>query len=281
VPLNIHEFTLDLTEKQLTEKDGSTVVMKNASFKRDHGSKYFEYKYYMNLSQTDCRMSLEAFSATGRTRRMLLQHSISAFEAESTELQDEHRFAEQLSQRTIADRTSRENFETCPSSVGTNSERPSPPPQRSSRRKYKKGQYINDVPVVPVTSENLFQQTQQVDTEIPPVLDNARQFATHGSERCPDEESLHTTNNAPGSLSDLQNFATAAIREVNQTVDRFLCEDQEIRSPTRVRAADATGADSSSLSPEIPPGGPHSHSRASSDLSSPPAEPHSPEYQVR
>jgi len=35
---------LDLTEKQLTEKDGSTVVMKNASFKRDHVTKYFEYK---------------------------------------------------------------------------------------------------------------------------------------------------------------------------------------------------------------------------------------------
>ena len=45
---------------------------------------------------------------------MLLQHSISTFEAESTELQNEHRYAEQLSQRAMADTTSRRSLRHAP-----------------------------------------------------------------------------------------------------------------------------------------------------------------------
>ena len=218
MPLHIHEFTLDLTNKQLIEKDGSKVVNEKSSFKRDHVGKYFEYKYYMNLSQTDCRMSLEAFSAKGKTRRMLLQHSISAFEVESTELQDEQRFAKQLSQRTIADEASGEIFEAGPISVGTRSlqargsERLSPPPQRrSSQRNQKNGRSIHDSPLVPVIDES--------------------------------EDSMRTTNGALGSQYDLRNVATAVMQEVDQEGDRSLSEDQEAPSRKWSRGAGVTGGD--------------------------------------
>jgi hypothetical protein len=109
VSLNIRDFKLDLTYRLLENKVGSKVVMKDATLKRDSIGKYFEYKYYLNLSQTDCRMSLQVFSSTGKTGKMLLQYSISAFEVESTELQDEQWFAEQLSQTQSARKISEQS----------------------------------------------------------------------------------------------------------------------------------------------------------------------------
>jgi hypothetical protein len=237
------------------EKDGSKVVMKNALFKHDRVGKFFEYKYYMNLSQTDCRMSLEAFSAKGRTRRMLLQHSISAFEVESTELQDEQRFAKQLSQRAIIDEASGETFESGPISIGTRSlqvresERISPPPQRrSSQRNQKNGRSIYDAPIVPVIEEN--------------------------------EDSIHTTNGALGSQYDLRNVATAVMQEVDQEGDRYLSEDQEGPDRKRSRGAEATDGDFGSPSLATPSSGQWTRRGASPDFASLNPEPDTSEYQV-
>jgi hypothetical protein len=255
VPLHIHEFTLDLTNKQLIQKDGSEIVMKDAPFKRDRVGKYFEYKYYMNLSQTDCRMSLEAFSAKGRTRRMLLQHSITAFEVESTELQDEHRFAKQLSQRAIDNEASGEIFEAGPISVGTtslqarDSERLSPPPQRrSSQRNQKNGGSIHNSPVVPVTEEN--------------------------------EDSMRTNNGVLGSQYDLRNVATAVMQEVDQERDRYLSKDQEGPSRKQLRGVDVTGGDFGSPSMLTSSSGQWTPRGDSPDFTSPTPELDTCEYQV-
>lgn len=286
MPLNIHEFTLDLSDKPLMEKDGSKVVMKNSSFKHDRFGKYFEYKYYMNLSQTDCRISLEAFSAKGRTRRMLLQHSISAFEVKSAELQDEQRFAEQLLQRAIANEASGESIDAGPSSVGSrflqirDSDCLSPASRgRSSRRNQKKGRSINGFPIAPVTEENLCQQSRHNDTSIPSVFNNAGLFARNDMER-PDEDSLQATGSAIGSQSDLWDVAMAAMQEINQRMDRSSSEAQEAPTPKRARRADTTGEHSGSLSLSIPSIDLRAPGETSSGFASPTAESDTSEYQV-
>jgi hypothetical protein len=220
VPLHIHEFTLDLTDKPLIQKDGSEVAMKNSLFKRDHSGKYFEYKYYMNLSQTDCRMSLEAFSANGMTRRMLLQYSVSAFEVESAELQDEHRFVEQLSRRVEAETSFGKYLEAGPDDIGTRSPRvgnaahlPSPPIARSLRTYENDSRSINDFALGLVTEGNIYKQSRQNNFLTPALLNNARPFIEESDER-PHERSLDATNGVLDSQPDLLNvtMATKAVR---------------------------------------------------------------------
>lgn len=298
MPLNIHEFKLDLTDKSIIQQDGSEVAMKRATFKRDHAGRYFEYKYYMNLSQTDCRMSIEAFSANGRTRRMLLQYSISAFEVESAELQDEHRFVEKLSLCAGSNKTFGETLEAGPTAVRTrtrgvrNAERlPSPANVRGLRSNEKGSLSNKELTLAPVTEEGVYQPSRQNNFSAVSLLSNARPLAEKTSE-CPHEGPLPTTYGVINSRPDLLNVAMATkavnvamaakagIQKNDQLQENPQSKDQVTPIPKRVRRADLTSGGSGKLSRVIPSGPPRTPGWTSPDFGSPGAESETSDYQV-
>jgi len=298
VPLNIHEFKLDLTDKSIIQQDGLEVAMKRASFKRDHAGRYFEYKYYMNLSQTDCRMSIEAFSANGRTRRMLLQYSITAFEVESAELQDEHRFVEKLSQCAGSNKTFGETLEAGPTAVGTRTLRvrnaehlPSPANVRGLRSNEKESLPNKELTLASVTEEGVYQPSRQNNFSAVSLLSNARPLTEKTSEYT-HEDSLPTTYGVINSRPDLPNVAMATkavnvamaakagIQRNDQLQGKPQSKDQVTSTPKRARRADLTGGSSGKLSRVMPSGPLRTPRRTSPDIGSPGAESETSDYQV-
>ena len=255
MPLNIHEFTLDLTNKPLIKKNGSEIAMKDASFKRNHDGKYFEYKYYMNLSQTDCRISLEAFSANGRTRVMLLQYSISAFEVESAELQDEHRYVEQLSQRGRADKVLEQNATADPNNVGTGrpprvrdtQSLPLSTSSRSAQRNRLGSQSRDNSAISPISEGSICHQSRQNSFSSPSLISNAG-VITETDKECPYKGFMHAANGDPDPDSEIWDLTIAAMQNVNQQPDRSPLDNQEAPIPKRARRAGSTLRNSGNFS---------------------------------
>lgn len=263
MPLSVREFTLNLTDKPITKKDGSKVALKDAILKRDSDGKYIGYKYYLNLSQTDCRLSLEVFCANGKTRRMLLQYSISAFEVESTELQDEQHFAEQLSQTVRTYKPFVDGNVAGHSVVGTRrslADRdsrclPPTPYSRSLRKNRGESQSVDDPAVGPTSGENLCDQSRPNSIRSPSLLRNAGAITEKGNEAL-QEDSLH----AETSVSDLESgmvyTAKTALRHftgiTQQQRDRCASEGQETPTLRRVTRADLTRNKTGRLSEVTP-----------------------------
>jgi hypothetical protein len=301
VPLNVHEFALDLTDKPVIQKDGSEVAMKNSSFKRDHSGKYFEYKYYLNLSQTDCRMSLEAFTANGKTRRMLLQYSISAFEVESAELQDEHRFIEQLFLGIGADTNVGKYLEVGPDAVGTRSMRignvkcllsPQSPLNVGSSRTNEKGtRSTNGLALGSVTEKNLYQQSRKINFSTPAPLINAGPFIGENKES-PHEGPVPLVNGVLCSQSGRLNIAMATeamkvamaaragMQDDDQQRDISLSEDQTLPIQNRGTRSNSAPGVSGRLSSVVPSSDLQTPRKRVPDFDSPEAESETSDYQV-
>ena len=271
--------------------------MKNSLFKRNHAGKYFEYKYYMNLSQTDCRMSLEAFSATGKTRRMLLQYSISAFEVESAELQDEHQFAEQLSRGTGADERQSKCLDTSsdpiiPRSqrIGNADDHTSAPNARCLRTKESHCQSIVDFAFGALIEDNICQQSRSNGFSNSALLKNTGPLAEK-SENSAHEDSFPPVNNVLDSQPDPLDVATATramkvaragktgIQELHE-LDKSLSAAQGTPVQKRARGKDSTHGESGGFSGVMPSSDSLTSRRRVTDFESATAESDDSDYQV-
>jgi len=149
-----NEFRLDLSSLQLRENNRAEIMLANSLLKRDSPGRFYEYKYFLHLSQTDCRLSIQVFSKRGKSQRVLLQQSISAFDVGSAELEGEYQYVENNRSNNVPD----EDLEANVSHAGTNDseELPLPPKTNESRRKGHKHLSIFDVPLTTTTeSEGL------------------------------------------------------------------------------------------------------------------------------
>jgi hypothetical protein len=287
-----------LTDKPVIQEDGSEVAMKNSLFKRNHAGKYFEYKYYMNLSQTDCRMSLEAFSATGRTRRMLLQYSISAFEVESAELQDEYRFAEQLSRSTGADERQSKCLDTSPDPItprslrfGNSDDHTSAPNTRSLRTKESHCRSIVDFAFGTLTEDNICQQSRPNGLLNSALLNNTGPLAEK-SKNSLHKDSFPSINSVLDSQPDPLDLATATramkvalavktgIQDGLHELDKSLSVTQGTPIQKRAKGKDSTHGYSGGFSGVMPSSDSLTPRRRVTDFASATAESDDSDYQV-
>jgi hypothetical protein len=272
--------------------------MKNSLFKRNHDGKYFEYKYYMNISQTDCRMSLEAFSATGKTRRMLLQYSIAAFEVESAELQDEHRFVEQHSPGARAQKGQPQSPNTGPDGVRTRSpllenagHRPSPSNFRSLQTSENYSRPVIGLPFGAVTDTSFYQQSRQDGLSNPAMLSNTQQL-TESRRGYPSRDSFTPINSVPSSQIDSSNVAMAAkafnfalaaktgLQEEHHKADKSFPATQRTPIRRRPKGKDWMHVESGVSSGVIFPSDPRTTRKRATDLENPITDSEDSDYQV-
>ncbi len=203
----------------------------------------------MNMSQTDCRVSIEAFSANGKTRRMLLQYSIPAFEVESAELQDEHRFNEQLSEGKEPDYSygvDSGNAESSPSGQDV----------RGVRTNDNHRRFVHDIALSTVTEGIIYQQSRQGSFPTPVLLHHPRPSIERRSDGL-HEDSVPVINGAPNSQCEPSDvvMATRAMKNAMAAKTRSLKDQQQqgrsrsspeaqsVSVRKRARATDSTRPD--------------------------------------